>query len=453
MQATRSILLTGIATVLMALIGLSTYAQDTDTGWVSIVEQSMPAVVQVIPEGEAALDTSGSQRPGSGFVVHPSGLILTNSHVIAGRQSVTVRFKNGFSFAAVVMDDQPWVDLAVLKVDLERTLPYLQLSTDPEPPIGTSILSLSSPLSYPFSATTGIVSGHGRVYSDEDAVGLLQHDASINPGSSGSPLLDSHGRVVGVSTAIADEDLFNIGIGLAIPADVAATLVQAVIDDGSYEHGVLGLRVRTLTPEIAKPLGVTGTEGLLVEYVVPGSAASEGGFSVGDIVVAVDGSSVSNASHLRAHLWESQPGDNICLSVLRDGETVYLTAKLTARTASDQVRFMKSRSLEKVWRQPAMADFGLDFRDIRGAERRGGVVVAAFDENSPAEHAGLQVGDRIVMLNGKLVTSAEHAHRLLANMESDLLVLLVARTGSGQQFVVASRSSRRYFAQRSGVSL
>ncbi len=317
---------------------------------------------------------------------------------------------------------------------------------------GAAVIAISSPLSYPFSVTAGVVSGIDRTYTEQDAVGYLQHDAAINPGSSGSPLLNRKGLVVGINTAIADEELFDIGIALAIPAGVASRYVDAVMRDGAYEHGMLGIRVRAMTQEIATALSLEDCRGLLVEYVRPGSAASYSGIAVGDILTMFGEELLLRPGTLGRKLWESRPGDRITINVLRDGRTDTLDITLQGRDESIFARFTEEPYFQRVGGDADDRALGIEFIDIRDQYRRGGARVLRVQQDSVAWHSGLQAGDRIIMLNGKLLDSADHARRVVIDIGSDLLVALVAREGAEQQFIVMSRRIERRRPQSAGAN-
>jgi S1-C subfamily serine protease len=420
--------------------------------WQSVVSASMPAVVRILVPDDEAQGTDSRSSAGSGFVIDPSGNILTNSHIVSGGTSFRVEFHDGSTYDARLIDNQPWIDLAVLRIEAGRALPYLTFA-DPETiAVGAPVLAIGSPLSYPFSVTAGVISGLGRTYTQQDATGFVQHDAATNPGSSGSPLLDRDGRVVGITAAIADEDLFDIGVALAVPAELARRYVETVQWGGAYEHGMLGVRVRELTPQIGAALSIDAAKGLLVEYVRPRSAAASSGISVGDVLIRFDDVLLTSPTLLGRQLWERRPGEQVALRVERDGRRRTLNVTLQPRDDSVLQRFTMCRCAPEGDDRVEESDFGLEFTDVRGPRVHGGARIIRVADESLAEHSGLQAGDRVLMLNGRAVDSAEQARRLVSDQELRVLVALVARDGGEQQFIVMSRGDRQHTLRGGGVS-
>ena len=302
-----------------------------------IVKQVSPAVVSIdtvspggdpvpwireTPEGTVAGLASQERRgAGSGFFISADGYIVTNDHVITGAQEITVSLSDGRQFPARLVGTDPPTDIAVLKI-AANDLPYVSFA--PElPEVGEWVIALGNPFGFGGTATAGIVSAHGREIG-EAHVGFLQIDAPINSGNSGGPTFDLEGRVVGVNTAIITPSGGSVGIGLAVPADLASEITDELIKTGRVERGYLGLGIQDLTPAMASRLNLRGQRGALITTVSPTGPAAKA-LRPGDVVVAVDGETVESAGTLTRAIAGAQPGAPLRLRVIRAGEASEVT--------------------------------------------------------------------------------------------------------------------------------
>jgi serine protease Do len=302
-----------------------------------IVKQVSPAVVSIdtvspggdpvpwireTPEGTVAGLASPERRgAGSGFFISADGYIVTNDHVIAGAQEITVSLSDGRQFPARLVGTDPPTDIAVLKV-AASDLPYVSFA--PElPEVGEWVVARGNPVGFGGTAPAGIVSAHGREIG-EAHVGFLQIDAPINSGNSGGPTFDLKGRVVGVNTAIITPSGGSVGIGLAVPADLASEITQELIRTGRVARGYLGLGIQDLTPAMAARLNLRGQRGALITTVSPTGPAAKA-LRPGDVVVAVDGETVESAGTLTRTIAAATPGTPLRLRVVRGGEVSELT--------------------------------------------------------------------------------------------------------------------------------
>ena len=297
---------------------------------------------------------SQSSRLGSGFVYDTKGHIITNNHVIDGAQIVDVRFVDGNIYSAKVIGTDPFNDVAVLQITddfSEETLTPLPLANSAELEVGQQIIAIGNPFGLSNTMTTGIVSQVGRLLPNRDAgysiPSVIQTDAAINPGNSGGPMLNLEGQVIGINTAIQSTTGEFSGIGFAVPSNTIKRLVPALIQDGKYSHPWLGVSGTSLTPDIAKQIGLAKNyHGVFVTSVVPDSPAQKAGLQEatynaerilkgGDVIVALDGKIVRDIDDLIIYLAENKVvGDTVTIQVNRAGELIELSASLASRPAN-----------------------------------------------------------------------------------------------------------------------
>lgn len=293
----------------------------TDGSIVSAVERARPAVVRVVTRG-------GS---GSGFFVSADGYLVTNEHVVAGATEVLVDLSLGERYPAAIVGTSPEFDLAVLKVS-EPVPAHLLWGDSSALPLGGQVIAIGSALGqYQNSVTVGILSGYNRQLGNQQ--GLLQTDAAINQGNSGGPLVNLQGEVIGINTLVVRGGGSTAeGLGFAIPSNIARSIAQQLIDNGVAVRPLLGVNYRALNSQSAAELGAPVEQGALIEQVVPGSAAERAGLRSGDIVAAIDGRPVDERDNLQMHVLSHQPGEQITLEVLRDGQSLELALELGTPT-------------------------------------------------------------------------------------------------------------------------
>ncbi len=259
------------------------------------------------------------QGQGTGFVVRADGYIVTNNHVVAGAETVTVRFDDGREYKASIVGTDPDTDLAVIKVDATDLDP-VEFGRSQQLEVGEWVIAVGSPFGLEQTVTAGIVSATGR-----SGMGLatyenfIQTDAAINPGNSGGPLVNLRGEVVGVNTAITSRGGGSLGIGFAIPSRMVHTVMDSIIDSGRVSRGWLGIQIQPLTDELARSFGAPDTNGVIVADVTADGPSREAGLEPGDIVTDVDGRHIEEPADLLNAIAESAPGSTIEVEVLRDG--------------------------------------------------------------------------------------------------------------------------------------
>ena len=361
---------------------------------------------------------------GSGVVVDAeAGHILTNAHVVKNADRVTVTLVDGRSVEAEILGMDEEVDIAVLRVDADG-LVEMPITDSAQLRVGDFVIAIGNPFGLGQTVTSGIVSALGRT-----GLGLggyenyIQTDASINPGNSGGALVNLRGELVGINTAILTPGGGNVGIGFAIPTEMAVNIKNQLIEHGEVRRGVLGVHIQDLTPELAEALELEeGTRGVLITQVMEDSAAAEAGLESGDLVLRVEGQPVARASDLRNKVGLSPVGKSIRLTILRDGEEREITAVIRPTGDGEHVDGSElSRHLE-----------GASLRTLREGElehARRGVLVREVERGSRAADAGLRSGDVLINANRHDIDSVDALRERITDPEAPLL-LRVNRNGS-----------------------
>ncbi len=371
-----------------------------------------------------------SKSLGSGVIVSRDGYILTNNHVVKDADKLTVEY-NGDRYPAKVIGTDPDTDLAVVKIDA-KDLPAATLGDSKDLQVGEWVIAVGNPLDLKHTVTAGIVSATGR--SDigiTDYEDFIQTDASINPGNSGGALADLDGNVVGINTAIASPSGGNIGIGFAIPIDMAKHVMQALMTHGSVSRGYLAMLPQDLDPDLAKALGLQGQKGALVGDVTPGGPADQAGLKRGDVIVSFDGKKVEDANDLRNLVAAASPGSKAEIGVIRDGKSLDLATTLKQRPE----QIAKNSGGEQGGQQSdqrlglSVAPMTPELASRLGVDRKNGVVVEGVEQGSRAAEAGLRPGDVIIGVGHKDVASVDDLRAALGKLNLDGPVALVVQRG------------------------
>ncbi len=443
-----------------------------------LIERVSPAVVSIEAEGvvnpEGAPDLSqvppqlrefferfggmpGQQpapRPrrsqGSGFFISADGLLVTNNHVIAGADSIRVSLSDGRSFDAEVVGRDELTDLALLRVEPgSRPFQHVELARELEVRVGDWVVAVGNPFGLGGTATAGIVSAIGREMSPAQAyIDFLQIDAPINRGNSGGPAFDLNGRVVGVNSAIISPTGGNVGIGFAIPSDVAASIVDQLIEGGEVRRGYLGISPADLTDDLRDAMGLDeDLQGVLINQVLAGTPAEQGGLQNGDIVTTINGAAVSGARVLTQRVGAFAPGAQITLGVLRDGRERTLRVRLAERPADAGGPAMPARPDQP---EESPRFFGMTLETPSEQDRarlelgQRGLLVADLEPDSEAARKGLRPGDAILEAGGRDVRTIEDfraaAEAARARGRAALLVF-VAMQGGQQRYAALDLDS------------
>jgi len=333
------------------------------------------------------------QSAGSGVIVDAKdGYIITNFHVIENANEITVTLLDNRSFPAKVVGSDEGADIAVLQAK-QPNLIAMALGDSSHLEVGDYVVAIGNPFGLQHTVTAGIVSALGRTGINPDGYeDFIQTDASINPGNSGGALVNLRGELVGINSAILSGSGGNIGIGFAIPVNMAKGVMDQLIKYGQVKRGVLGVNIYDVTPDIAKEFGLADASGALVAGVSQGSSAERAGIKTGDIIVSINGAPIKNAHELRNSIGMLQIGDQVEIGLLRDGKPRKVTALVAERTETEAA---------------AATDIhhGLEGADLADAPDGGGVLVRGVTEASPASVAGLRSNDVIIGIGRTPVSS------------------------------------------------
>ena len=383
-----------------------------------------------------------SQALGSGFVISEDGFIVTNNHVIQGADEITIEFFEGFELEARIIGTDPNTDLALLKVDADRPLSFVNFGDSEEARVGDWVMAMGNPLGQGFSVSAGIVSARGRALSGsyDD---YIQTDAAINRGNSGGPLFNMAGDVIGVNTAILSPNGVSIGIGFAMSSRVAANVIQQLKDFGETRRGWLGVRIQDVTPDLAEGLGLEEVAGALVTDVPEGPAA-DGGMQAGDVILSFDGREVADTRELVRRVGNTEVGKEVRVRVFRDGQTETLRITLGRREEAEGAVPASVESTEPLTSEImglTISTITDELREQLGlGEDTEGLVVADVAEDSEAYEKGLRAGDVITEAGQEKVTALSDLEtRVDAAREAGRksLLLLVRRNGD-PRFVALS---------------
>ena len=343
-----------------------------------------------------------AKASGSGFFISGDGYIVTNNHVVANAERITVHTPDGKDLEAQVVGRDAATDLAVIKVT-GGPFQFVSFETGAKPRVGDWVVAVGNPFGLGGTATAGIVSALGRQnISGSSYVDYMQIDAPINHGNSGGPTFDVQGNVVGVNSAIFSPSGGSVGIGFDIPADVAGPVTQQLIADGKVTRGYIGATVQTLSPELAESMGLATPHGAVVDQLTPGGPAEQAGVHAGDIVVSIDGHAVINSADLTRQVGLVHPGDPIHLDVLRAGETHALTLHSGLRPSEDTLALNGGPSSAAPDQDSAPAALGMTLTP----DPKGGLVVREIDPNSDAAAKGVRAGDVILKAGVQPLQSA-----------------------------------------------
>ncbi|MBM9536799.1 DegQ family serine endoprotease [Desulfobulbus alkaliphilus] len=373
---------------------------------------------------------------GSGFIIAEDGYILTNNHVIDGAEKITVRLADQREYTAEIIGADPQSDVAVIKID-GSNLPTLKLGDSDALKVGEWVIAIGSPFELTHTVTVGVVSAKGRNrVGITDYENFIQTDAAINPGNSGGPLLNIHGEAVGMNTAIFSRSGGYMGIGFAIPINMAKNIEQQLRTSGKVTRGWLGVLIQDVNEDMARSFGHTKAGGALISEVTKDSPAEKNGLKQGDIILAIDGLPVANVADLRNKIAMTPPATKLTLRVLREGKEHDLAVTVGEQPAdiAALAQQIPSKTLNEV---------GLTLQDLTPeiAEQFGytpdqGVLIADVEQGSPAAMARLQAGHLIEEVNRIRVRNLEELEEAMTKAATPNRVLLRVRAGEQSRFVV-----------------
>jgi len=412
----------------------------------ALVEKEGPAVVNVTAKrAVAAVKRSAPQTPppfpapppfgqpspdgpqpmpmaqGSGFIIKPDGYILTNAHVVAGSEEVNVRLIDKREFKAKVVGADPRTDVALLKIDA-KDLPTVRVGDPSKVKVGQWVAAIGSPFGLENTITAGIVSAKGRALPDETYVPFIQTDTAVNPGSSGGPLFDLEGEVIGINSQIYSRTGGYMGLSFAIPIDIAMDVASQLQAQGKVTRGRIGVQIQELSAELARSFGLSDTRGALVASVERDGPADKAGFKTGDVILEFDGKAVSDSRQLPLIVAAVKPGRDVAAKVWRDGKEQ--TLHVTVGELQPEKVALGEQTTER-------GPLGLALQELTPEQRKeldikGGVLVGGVD--GPTARAGLRQGDVVIAVNGEQIESVMQFRRLVDKvLEGKPLALLIQR--------------------------
>jgi serine protease Do len=374
-------------------------------------QQQMEEFMQRFAErfGQKGMPQAKPQRPaqkaqavGTGFIVDASGWIVTNYHVAGKADSITVTLTDGRKLSAKLVGGDEKTDLALLKVESDKPLPFVSFGDATKVRVGQPVMAVGNPFGLGGTVTTGIVSARGRDIHSGPFDDYIQTDAAINRGNSGGPLFDIEGKVIGINTAIFSPTGGNIGLGFAIPSSLAEPVVSQLKTSGRVERGLLGVQIQPVSSEIAQSMALSGEKGALVAEVTPDSPALAAGIKSGDVIKSVDGKDVESIRDLTRTISAIKPGTSVKLGVWRDGKDMTLTAKVgdqkdegaVVKASTDKSDGKQADKKEPMSYGVSLAPLSDEARqELKLKDSVKGAVIAAVEPGSPADEQGLKAGD------------------------------------------------------------
>lgn len=380
-----------------------------------------------------------SQTLGSGFIISEDGYLVTNYHVIKDASEIVVKLTNKKEYKGdevkIIGTDQR-TDVALLKIQRKNKFPYLKFGDSDKIRVGDWAIAVGNPFNLEGTVTVGVISAKGRsnipLAEGPDFQSFLQTDAAINPGNSGGPLVDIHGEVIGINTAITSTTGGNIGIGFAIPINLAKTVIEELKNKGKITRGYLGVYLQDVTEDIKQGLGLPSLEGVLISEVIGNTPASRAGLESGDVVLEFDGKKTVDVQSFRIQVAATPVGKTIKMKIFRDGKEKELNVTI-GKLPEEQTT---------IGEKEKESELGLSVVDLNNPQARQfeievkkGVVVIDVSPNSPAEDAGIAVGDVIVAIGKQEIKDLTDYRRTTANLKKGKPVIFQIQRGERKRYV------------------
>lgn len=380
------------------------------------------------------------QSLGSGFVIDASGIIITNNHVIEGADEITANFSDGSALKATLIGTDPKTDVAVLKVEPEEPLVFVNFGDSKSMRVGDWVMAIGNPFGLGGTVTVGIISAQNRDINSGPYDSFIQTDAAINRGNSGGPLFNEKGDVIGINTAIISPSGGSIGIGFSVPSNLAQTVIDQLQEFGETRRGWLGVRIQQVTDDIAESLDMEDPRGALVAGVTPGGPAEDADIKPGDIVLTFDGKEVSTMRELPRIVADTAVGKAVSVIVLRDGKEVEVKVTLGRLEEGEKLIASQDEQQEEEEAKPVevlgMTLGELDEEAIKKyeiAEGVEGVLVAGVEANSNAAEKQVREGDVIQEISQEAVKTIADVEKRVAELKEDgrrsVLLLLMSKGG------------------------
>ncbi|MGR3973406.1 MAG: DegQ family serine endoprotease [Candidatus Rhabdochlamydia sp.] len=370
---------------------------------------------------------------GSGFLVSADGYIMTNNHVVKGADKIEVTLNDGQIQEAKIVGTDPRTDLAIIKIEKidNQNYPFLSLGNSENLEVGEWVIAIGNPFQLHATVTVGVVSATGRqglrITDQED---FIQTDAAINPGNSGGPLINLEGNVIGINTAIASRSGGYMGIGFAIPSNMASHVMHQIMQKGSVTRGFLGVTPQPVDKEIAAGFNLSKAEGVLIASVEKDSPAEKGGIQQGDIILELNQKPIKSVDTFRNQISMMDPGSEVKLKIYRKGKTVNISVKLGSLSNESSAPAVVSKKLgievENLSSEIA--------RQLGCSSSEEGVVITKVKPSSPAALAGLRPGYIIQAINHKKILTTEDYEQAIAEQSSSKRIVVLAKQGKMARF-------------------
>lgn len=369
---------------------------------------------------------------GSGFIIDPDGYIITNNHVVKGAENIIIKLYNGDEYKGnevKIIGRDPRSDIALIKVDTDKSLPSLILGSSDATEVGDWAIAVGNPYHFEGTVTVGVISAKGRsglslpegpVYQD-----FLQTDAAINPGNSGGPLVNIKGEVIGINTAITSPTGGNVGIGFAIPIDPAKKIVSELKEKGKVERGYLGVYPQAITEDFKEGLGLPSTEGVLIRDVLPNTPADKAGIKPGDVIIKFNGRKVTDVNQFRLMVADTPTDKKVKIVVIRDGKKKNISVKIE--------QFPE----ETVQTEENFGELGITVTEIDDPQPA--VMIQKIDRGSLADRAGLKEGDLIIKINRHPIRSIKEYVKTLDILKDKNVLIFQIKREDQTQFVTIKR--------------
>ncbi len=384
---------------------------------------------------------------GSGVIISDDGYIVTNNHVVKNATSVTVTLSDKRNFNAEVIGTDPLTDLAVIKIDAKGLTPVYFGDSD-KLKVGQWVMAIGNPLSFSSTVTAGIVSAKNRsLRLIKDSYGVenfIQTDAVINPGNSGGALVDLHGSLVGINTAIATNGFSSsyIGYGFAIPVNLVKSVANDLIENGEVSRGYIGVRIEAVSDATARAVGLDKPEGVLIQDIVKDGAASKKDIKPGDIILKIDDRDVNQPNTLQSYIAQKRAGDTVKLLIFRDGDKIerYVTLKAPDGKTKKHLKKRREKKGNKDFEVVKFDNIGMQVRNMHDKEYNdlnvdNGVLIVNVERFSKAEEAGLGRGLVIVEVDRKKIDDVSQLKDILDSKEGSAVLLQVIYPDGNKRFV------------------
>lgn len=373
---------------------------------------------------------------GSGFLINATGLIVTNHHVIEGADEITATLNDRSKYTATVLGHDAKTDLALLQIETDKPLPFVSFGNSEQAQVGDWVIAVGNPFGFGGTFTAGIISARGRDIQSGPYDDFIQVDASINKGNSGGPLLNMDGEVIGINTAIYSPTGGNVGIGFAVPASMAIPIIEQLQKYGSVERGWLGVQIQSVDKDVAESLGLPEAKGALVVKVLPDTPAEKAGLLAGDVILEINGQTAEHAKDLSRIVANAAIGKPAQLNIWRHGSKKTLSVVLGRMDGGDSPTFTSKDGKEQ-----ADDTLGLKLAEITDRTRQqyklseeiSGVIIIKVKTESPADEAGLQPGDVLLMVNQQQVATPKEVIEKVEQAlkaERKMVLLLIDRQGT-----------------------